>query len=109
MDEHEGNPLQLSMLLFVEVDGPKIYKSALLNELNGNLMLSRIGSPKSSTVCCISKPKVQLCRLRDDNYLLKLGHDGAVSFAFQKVVEGVEKRREQVGQTLPPPRLGVWK
>jgi hypothetical protein len=36
IDKHEGNPLQLSILPFVVVDGSKIYKSTLVSELNGN-------------------------------------------------------------------------
>ena len=39
VDEHEGNSLQLSILLFVVVGRSKIYKSTLVSELNGNYRL----------------------------------------------------------------------
>lgn len=51
VDENEGNPLQLFVSLFVEVDGSKIYKSTLVRELNDNSCYPRMGSPKSSMAC----------------------------------------------------------
>ena len=41
VNKQEGNPLQLFILPFVEADGSIIYMSALVSELNENLMLSK--------------------------------------------------------------------
>ena len=58
-----------------------------------------IGGVFSTNLC--GTPKVQLSRVRVNNYSLKLGRDCAISFVSQVVVEGVEKRREnQVGQII---------
>lgn len=78
-----------------EVDGLKIYKSTLVIELIDNFMLSKDRFTKIKYDMLYIKPRFLLSRARDDDYLLKLGCDGVVSFAFQVVVEGVEKRREK--------------
>ena len=57
VDENEGNPLQLSISSFVEVDGSRIYKSTLVSELNDISCCLRISSPKSSMVCFMSNLK----------------------------------------------------
>jgi hypothetical protein len=38
------------------------------------------------------KPELQLSRVRDNDYSLKLGCDDAVLFVSQAIVEGVKKR-----------------
>ena len=70
-------------------------QSTLVIELNDNFMLSKDRFSKIKYDMLYIKPKVWLSRARDDDYFLKLGCDGVVSFAFQVVVEGVEKRKEK--------------
>ena len=45
------------------------------------------------------KPKVRLSRIEDNNYLLKLRCDCAVTFVCQACVEGVKKRGLKKGKS----------
>lgn len=76
--EHEGNPLQLSILPFVGVDGSKMYNSTLVSKLNGNPTLSKDWLARLNFRTLYVKPKVSLPRARDNCYTLKLGCDYVV-------------------------------
>ena len=84
VDGNDGNPLQHSVLPFVEVDWSKIYKSTLVSELNDKLTLFKVKPTKMKYDMLYVKPKVQLCRVGDNDYILKLGHDCAYHLSLKQ-------------------------
>ena len=54
-------------------------------------------------------PKVQLSRVGDNDYAMKVGCDCGVSYVYQAKFKGVKKTRnkDKLAKTLPP-RFGIW-
>ena len=89
VDEHEESPLEHHVVPFVDVDGPKIFKSTLVSHLNGNPTLSKDRLTKIKFGMLYTKLETKISRVGDNVFNFKLGCDCVVAL----VIEATTKKK----------------
>ena len=87
VDEHEEIPLEHYVVLFIVVDGSKIFKSTLVSQLNGNPTLLNDRMTEIKFGMLYTKLEKKISRASDNDFSLKLGCDCVVAFVIKAIIE----------------------